>query len=76
MSRGPMADYPHASAACLCYLDEKEGGEERERESKDAGRLMFTLFSFAAPPDCPHCPAGDLKLAGERKRMREGVERG
>lgn len=36
-----MADYPHASAACLCYLDGKEGG--KEAESKGAGCLMFSL---------------------------------
>lgn len=44
MSPGPMADYPHASAACLCYLDEREGGAEGE--SEDAERLMFSLLSL------------------------------
>lgn len=71
---GPMADYPHASAACLCYLDEREGGEERE--GKDAGHLTFSLFFSAFPLDWPRCPAGYLKLARERKGTREGEERG
>lgn len=73
MSRGPMADYPHASAACLCYLDGREGG--KEGESKDAGHLMFSLFT--------RCPAGLSMQScwpfefGKRKEENEGrrVER-
>lgn len=62
-----MVDYPHASAACLCYLDEREGGEEGE--SKDAGCLMFSLFFC--------CPAGLSTLScwpfeiGKRKKENE-----
>lgn len=46
MSRGPMADYPHASAACLCYLDGREGGEERESQRC----WMFNVLSLLTLP--------------------------
>lgn len=59
-----MADYPHASAACLCYLDGREGGEEREKQRCCTFKVLFALL------DCPHCSAGHLKLARERKRTR------
>lgn len=69
MLRGPLADYPHASTACLCYLDEREGGKEREK-AKDAGRSMFSLFFC--------CPAGMSALScwpfeiGKQKKEKEG----
>lgn len=69
-----MADYPHASAACLCYLDEREGGEERERESRDAGHSVLSLFLC--------CSVGLSTLScwpfdvGKRKKKNEGNERG
>lgn len=71
MSRGPMADYPHASAACLCYLDEREGGEQREK-AKDAGHLMFSLFFLLLCWTVHTVPLllAILKLARERKRAR------
>lgn len=32
-----MVDYPHASAACLCYLDEREKGKGGGRRSGGGG---------------------------------------
>lgn len=68
MSLGPMADYPHASAACLCYLDEREGGEEGK--SKDTGRLMFSLF-FCYPAGLSTLSCWPFEI-GKRKKEDEG----
>lgn len=61
-----MVDYPHASAACLCYLGEREG----EAQSGDAECLKFSL-SLSLVSDCPPYSAGLLKLAkGESRKER------
>lgn len=67
-----MADYPHASAAGLCYLEER--GREREK-SHDAGHLEFSLFS--------RCPAGlsalscwSFKIGKRTEKLQGGEESG
>lgn len=41
-----MVDYPHASAACLCYLGEREG-----RRAKAA---MLDVETFLSPSRTVH----------------------
>lgn len=60
-----MVDYPHASAACLCYLGEREG----EAQSRDAECLKFSLSLSSRTVHL--YSAGLLKLAkGESRKER------
>lgn len=63
MLQGPTADYPHASTACLCYLDRREGKEER---NGDAGHRMLSLphrMVHAVLPEKAESPEPDFSLA-------------
>lgn len=46
-----MVDYPHASAACLCYLDEREKGKGGGRRSGGGGGEGQTEGERAKTPD-------------------------
>lgn len=64
-----MADYPHASAACLCYLDGREGDERGRKQ----GCWTFNVFSLSS-----RCPARLSTQScwpfefGKRKKEIEG----
>lgn len=63
MLQGPTADYPHASTACLCYLDRREGKEER---NGDAGHRKLSLphrMVHAVLPEKAESPEPDFSLA-------------
>lgn len=78
MSLGPMVDYPHASAACLCYLDKRVRGEEGA--GKDAGCLKFSLSLFfrcstrLSTLSCWPFEFGKGKKANEETQTGEGEQ--
>lgn len=82
-----MVDYPHASAACLCYLDEKEKGKgggrsgsegqtegekQRCRTLKCSAVDFFSLRPPAGASTLSCCPCGIGRQAGGWKKKREG----